>query len=131
MDEKDGWELATRTMAMPKDTNINGDIFGGWLLSQMDIAGCAIGFKATLSRLTTVAIDKMTFIAPVHVGDFVCCYGRVEKLGTTSITIRVSAWAISPDSRQRRHVTEGVFVYVAIDEQGKPMKINKEDQRQS
>ncbi len=117
-------ELAVRLMAMPRDANINGDIFGGWVLSQMDIAGVSIAFKRTKCRMTTVAVDSMSFIAPIHVGDFVCCYGDIIKQGRTSMHVRVSTWAEAPEGTERRHVTEGVFVYVAIDKAGRPILID-------
>ena len=116
-------ELTIRTLAMPANTNPNGDIFGGWVVSQMDLAGMSIATKYTKHRVTTVAIDKMVFIAPVKVGDFVCCYGELVKIGNTSVTIRVETWATGPDNRQRRQVTEGVFTFVAIDGNGRPVPV--------
>lgn len=112
--------LAIRALAMPADTNPNGDIFGGWVVSQMDLAGLSIAQQHAPHRVTTVAIDKMVFIAPVRVGDFVCCYAELERLGNTSIAVKIETWAISPDDTDRRQVTEGVFTYVALDKNGKP-----------
>ena len=121
-DEPDG-ELILRTMAMPADTNPNGDIFGGWILSQMDIAGGILAKEVAQGRTVTIAVNGMIFIRPVQVGDIVCCYGKVVRIGTTSITLALEVW-IKPllrevDSVAARHkVTEAEFVFVAIDEQG-------------
>ena len=114
-------ELALRTLAMPADTNPAGDIFGGWLLSQMDIAGGMTARVIAHGRVVTVAIDRMIFHKPVYVGDAVCCYCEILKVGRTSISIKIQAWAIRGavhDERQK--VTEGVFTYVALDEDGSP-----------
>jgi len=116
-------ELAIRTLAMPSDANVNGDIFGGWVISYMDLAGLSIARKRAKCRVTTVAIDKMVFLAPVHVGDFICCYGELLKVGRTSMTIRIETFASDELSGARRCVTEGVFTYVAIDEHGKPIPV--------
>lgn len=112
-------ELAIRTLAMPTDTNPAGDIFGGWLMSQMDIAGgLTAGFRAK-GRVATVAVQGMEFHQPVHVGDVVCCYGDVERIGNTSLSVRVQAWVIrGQESRDRVKVTEGIFTFVAIDDAG-------------
>lgn len=123
MSEKSDGELAIRTLAMPSDTNVNGDIFGGWVISYMDLAGLSIARKHAKCRVTTVAIDKMVFLSPVHVGDFICCYGKLLKVGRTSLTIRIETFATSELDEKRRRVTEGVFTYVAIDEQGKPTPV--------
>jgi acyl-CoA thioesterase YciA len=113
-------ELAIRVIAMPAHTNPNGDIFGGWVVSQMDLAAMCFAKKKTRNRVTTVAIDGMSFIAPVAVGDMVCCYGEIIKTGRSSVTIKIETWALGPDDQNRRQVTEGVFVYVSIDDQGRP-----------
>lgn len=113
-------QLTIRTLAMPADTNPNGDVFGGWVISQMDLAGLSIARKKAKGRVTTVAIDKMVFLSPVHVGDFVCCYAELIKTGRTSITILIDTYATDELSGSRRHVTEGIFTYVAIDAEGKP-----------
>ncbi|MCA8927811.1 MAG: acyl-CoA thioesterase [Alphaproteobacteria bacterium] len=113
-------ELTIRTVAMPADANPNGDIFGGWVLSQMDIAGgIAAGHRAQ-GRVTTAAIDAMSFIRPVYVGDVMCVYAAVEKTGRTSLTIRLEAWALRNQLGARVKVTEGRFIFVAIDDDGKP-----------
>lgn len=116
-------ELAIRTAAMPKDTNARGDIFGGWLLSQMDAAGGITAQGRAQGRVATVAIDSMSFHRPVFVGDVLCAYAELLKVGRTSMTYRIEAWVIRHDSRQRVKVTEGVFTYVAIDEDGKPRPV--------
>ncbi len=112
-------ELALRTMAMPADTNPSGDIFGGWVMSQMDIAGGITAWNRAKGRVATVAVDGFTFHKPVNVGDVVCCYTEVVGVGTTSIKIRIETWALrgrSPDHRAK--VTEGTFIFVALDENG-------------
>lgn len=116
-------KLAIRTLAMPSDVNVNGDIFGGWVISYMDLAGLSVARKRARCRVTTVAIDKMVFLAPVHVGDFICCYAELLKVGRTSMTIRIQTYATDESECARRHVTEGIFTYVAIDANGKPIPI--------
>lgn len=116
--------LTIRTLAMPGDTNPAGDIFGGWVLSQMDIAGSIHAVESVLGRVATVAVEAMTFIAPVKVGDVLCIYTRVERIGTTSITIGMEAWARRNRLADRVKVTEGRFVYVALDEYGNKRKID-------
>ncbi len=118
--------LVLRTLTMPKDCNPNGDIFGGWILSQMDIAGGLMAKEVAISRTVTVTIDKMSFVRPVHVGDTLCVYARVMRIGNTSVDIGLEAWAknLMDEFEARRHlVTEGVFRYVAIDEEGRPRRI--------
>ena len=122
--------LLLRTLAMPADTNPNGDIFGGWIMSQMDIAGGILAKSATHGRIVTVAVESMKFIQPVAVGDTVCVYGRVVKVRNTSIIIELEvwvskSWAENPDESARRMVTEANFVYVAIDGHGEKRKIDK------
>ncbi len=116
-------ELALRTLAMPADTNQHGRIFGGWLLSQMDIAGAMVANKAISAKTVTVAIDAMKFHEPVDVGDVVCCYGKIMKIGNTSVTVKVEAWVLRQFSGERFKVTEGVFTYVHIDDDGRPTPI--------
>lgn len=118
-------ELAIRILAMPNNTNMNGDIFGGWIVSLMDLAGLSIAGKLAKSRVTTVSIESMSFIAPVHVGDFVCCYAKLLSIGRTSIKIQVQTWAVGALEESRRHVTHGVFTFVAIDEKGRPTPVPK------
>lgn len=116
-------ELALQTIAMPKDTNSNGDIFGGWLLSQMDLAGGIAAAKVARGRVATVAIDRMSFMVPVQVGAVVSCYTDVLSIGRSSIHVQVEVWSSvtgsvgEPGSHNK--VTEGTFVFVAIDENGR------------
>jgi acyl-CoA thioesterase YciA len=118
--------LMIRTLAMPTDTNIVGDIFGGWLLSQMDIAGGEAAAMRAKGRTATVAIEAMTFHLPVFVGDVLECYTGVERVGRTSMAIRVEAWAVRRGTRERVLVTDGVFTYVAVDDDRKPRPVPPE-----
>ena len=111
--------LTVRTLAMPADTNPAGDIFGGWVMSQMDIAGSIAAVERAEGRVATVAVEAMTFISPVKVGDILCVYTTVEKVGTTSITVAVEAWARRNRLAGRVKVTDGRFVYVALDDEGR------------
>ena len=117
-------ELALQTVAMPKDTNANGDIFGGWLLSQMDIAGMITASDMARGRVATVAITGMTFLTPVHVGAVVSCYCDVLEVGRSSIRIIVEVWINSPHDGEPLKVTEGEFVFVAIDTNGRTRTIS-------
>jgi acyl-CoA thioesterase YciA len=116
-------DLTVRTMAMPADTNANGDIFGGWVMSQMDQAGGIAGVERAQGRVVTVAVDAMHFIRPVRVGDVLCVYTRVERVGRTSMTIQVEAWARRFQTQGREKVTEATFTFVAIDHEGRPRAI--------
>lgn len=122
MSKPDG-ELVIRTLAMPADTNRYGDMFGGWLASQMDLGGAILAHKCAGHRMTTVAIDKMAFIRPVYVGDVLSCYATIEKKGNTSVGIKVSVWVDRLKDQSHQKVTEGLFTYVSIDENGKPQPI--------
>ena len=119
-------ELAIRTLAMPADANPSGDIFGGWVLSQMDIAGGVQAGQRARGRVATVAVTAMTFHLPVYVGDVLCVYGEIGRVGRTSITIDLEAWALRRHQGERVRVTEGQFVYVALDEEGRPRPLPKE-----
>ena len=112
-------KMAIRTISMPKDTNPHGDIFGGWVVSQMDLAAASIARHHAKSRVVTIAIDSMVFIAPIRVGDIVCCYADVKKVGNTSMVIKVETWVLRAEDEARCKVTEGVFTFVAIDAKGK------------
>ena len=116
-------ELATRTLAMPADANPSGDIFGGWVLSQMDIAGGITAAQRAEGRVATVAVTAMTFHLPVYVGDVLCVYCDVEKVGRTSLTLRIEAWALRGRLGKRVRVTEGTFVFVALDGTGRPRSL--------
>ncbi|MGV3577132.1 MAG: acyl-CoA thioesterase [Devosia sp.] len=111
-------QLTIRTMAMPADTNAAGDIFGGWVMSQMDIAGAIAAVERVRGRVVTVAVEAMTFIAPVKVGDVLCVYTTIERVGRTSITVGLEAWVRRHDLDDRKKVTEGRFVYVSLDDNG-------------
>lgn len=123
MTDKPRGELAIQTLAMPADTNANGDIFGGWLVSQMDLAAGVLAKRISCGRATTVAIHSMTFLKPVHVGDVVSCHVNLIKMGKTSMTFAVEVWADASNCGGRYRVTEGTFVFVAIDDQGKPRQV--------
>ena len=117
-------ELEIRVLAMPADTNPSGDVFGGWLMSQMDVAGGIAADKRAKGRVATVAVTAMTFHRPVFVGDVLCCYVDIIKTGRTSITTRVEAWVLRrSEVGQRIKVTEGIFTYVAIGEDRGPRSI--------
>ncbi len=111
--------LTIRTLAMPADTNPAGDIFGGWVMSQMDIAGAIAAVERARGRVVTVAVEAMTFISPVKVGDILCVYTTIEKVGTTSISVAVEAWARRNRLDDRVKVTDGHFVYVCLGDDGK------------
>ncbi len=118
-------ELVIRTIAMPANTNSNGDIFGGWLVSQMDIGGAILARNTARSRITTVAIEGMSFLNPVFVGDIVSCHAGLLKVGRTSMHIEVEAWAQRNRGGDHVLVTKGTFVYVAIDDQGRPHAVHR------
>lgn len=107
-------EPALRAIAMPADSNPHGDIFGGWLLSQMDLAGSVVATRQSHGRVATVAVTTMTFKKPVFIGDELSCYAAVEKVGRTSIAVRVESWVRRGISGEAVKVTEGLFTYVAI-----------------
>ncbi|MBP6918294.1 MAG: acyl-CoA thioesterase [Legionellaceae bacterium] len=118
-------ELAIQTLAMPAHTNSGGDIFGGWLVSQMDLAAGIMAKRVTRGRAVTIAIHTMTFLKPVHVGNLVSCYVDLVKMGNTSLTIAVEVWTEELASEKKNKVTEGTFVFVAIDANGKSREIPK------
>lgn len=118
-------EVVIRTLAMPADTNANGDIFGGWLLSQMDLGGAVLARGTARSRVVTVAIDGMAFLRGVNVGDLVTCYAKLLGVGRTSMKIHVEAWTQHFASGTLLRVTEGTFTYVAIDDAGKPHPVKR------
>lgn len=118
-------EPTLRAVAMPADTNPHGDIFGGWLLCQMDLAGTVVGTRRAGGRVVTVAITAMTFHRPVMVGDEVSCFSSVEKIGNTSITIKTESWVRRGIGTEQIKVTEGLFTYVRVGADGKPQPIAK------
>ena len=119
-------ELSLRTLAMPRDANPNGDIFGGWVISQMDIAAGMAASLRSRGRAATVAIDGMVFKLPVYVGDILCVYTDLERIGRTSMSIHVEAFALRGRMGERVKVTEGKFTFVAIDDERKPRPVPKE-----
>ncbi|MCS3446732.1 MULTISPECIES: acyl-CoA thioesterase [Bradyrhizobium] len=119
-------DLCIRTLAMPADTNANGDIFGGWLLSQMDLGGGVFASKVAKSRTVTVAIDAMNFRKAVNVGDLVSVHANLVRIGRTSITVHLEAWVLRRREQQSILVTDGNFTYVSIDEQGHPQPIQRD-----
>jgi acyl-CoA thioesterase YciA len=118
--------LVLRTVAMPKDANPNGDIFGGWILAQMDLAGGLMAKQVAGSRTVTVTIDKMVFKRPVHVGDTIGIYAELLGVGNSSMDVQLEVWAkaLPEDYAAERHlVTEGLFRYVSIDENRRPRRV--------
>ncbi len=124
-DEPQG-ELAIQTLAMPMNTNANGDIFGGWLVSQMDLAAGILAKQRSKGRAATVAIESMSFLQPVHVGDMVSCYVQLLRQGRTSMKIKVEVWREVLATSKKLQVTEGIFTFVAIDEAGRPRALEKQ-----
>lgn len=113
-------QLTLRMIAMPRDTNPSGDIFGGWLVSIMDMAGGTLAIDKSKGRVVLAAIDKMSFLRPVFVGDEVSCYAHIVKTGATSIQVGVEAWVKRPNDSNIHKVTEGLFTFVGIDESRQP-----------
>jgi len=125
-DEPKG-ELTVSVVAMPGDTNANGDIFGGWVLSQMDAAGGVAAVERARGRVVTIKVDSMTFIRPVRVGDVLSVYTQVESIGRTSMKIHIEAWAKRFLLHEREKVTDATFTFVAIDENGRPRPIPRDE----
>ena len=120
---------ALRTIAMPADTNANGDMFGGWLLSQMDLAGSVLASYTSQTKVATIGIEAMKFHRPVFVGDEISCYTKIERIGNTSITIFIETWVRRRQGRESEKVTEGTFTYVAIGENRKPVAVLPEKRK--
>ncbi len=117
----DDAELVMRVMPMPSDSNANGDIFGGWIMAQVDIAGAVLPYRVARGRIATVAVNEFLFKQPVSVGDLLSFYARVTRVGRTSVTVNVEVWAErNPHAWQVVKVTEATLTYVAIDERGQP-----------
>ncbi|KLV11353.1 MULTISPECIES: acyl-CoA thioester hydrolase YciA [Photobacterium] len=121
-------QLLLRTLAMPADTNANGDIFGGWIMSQLDLAGAILAKEISGGRVVTVSVDSIAFKAPVSVGDVVCCYGECKRIGNTSMSVALEVW-VKPVAHDgigdRYRVCEATFNYVAIDSNGRPRPVKK------
>ena len=120
-------ELVIRTVAMPADTNPNGDIFGGWIMSQMDIGSGILASKTAKTRVATVAVEGMSFLQPVKVGDTVACYAWVERIGRSSMRIPVEVWVQPYRRTEQIRVTQGVFTYVALDDSGRAVPVIRDE----
>ena len=118
-----GRDPALRTFAMPRDANPNGDIFGGWIMAQMDLAGAVAAVRRARGRVATVAVEAMEFHRPVNIGDLVSCYAEVTKVGRTSMRVEIETWVERRMNRVQEKVTAGTFTYVAIDEKGRPRPV--------
>ncbi|WP_218944878.1 MULTISPECIES: acyl-CoA thioesterase [unclassified Acinetobacter] len=118
--------LSLQTIAMPADTNWSGDVFGGWIVSQMDLAGAIHAERFSKGRCATISINQMTFLVPVKVGDVISCYTQILKVGKTSIQMEIEVWDSHDDSRAPIRVTEGVFTFVAVDVKGNKRLIPEE-----
>ena len=127
MSDQPQGHLTTRTLAMPADANPSGDIFGGWVLSQMDIAGGICSRERARSRTVTAAVDRMSFIAPVKIGNILSVYTHVIDVGNTSMDIHIEAWAQRDGSPHKVKVTEACFKFVALDSEGKPKTVQALD----
>jgi acyl-CoA thioesterase YciA len=123
MSEHPSGTLTIRTLAMPANTNPAGDIFGGWVLSQMDIAAGICASERAQCRTVTVSLNSMSFISPVKIGDVLCVYTQISHVGNTSIEINVEAWAQRDRARNRVKVTEAIFKFVALDASGNPTPV--------
>ena len=123
MSDKPRGELTTRTVAMPADSNPAGDIFGGWVLSQMDIAAGICASERAQCRVVTVALDGMHFIRPVKIGDILCVYTEVKRVGNPSLEIHAEAWVQRARSRHTVKVTQANFTFVALGSDGRPRKV--------
>lgn len=115
--------ISLQSIAMPADANWNGDIFGGWLVSQMDLAGAVAARRRAHGRITTIAIDSMVFLQPVKIGHVLSCYTDIEHIGRSSMRIHIEVWETSDPCRPALKVTEGQFTYVAIDDAGQPRPV--------
>jgi acyl-CoA thioesterase YciA len=113
-------DLASRVLAMPTDTNPKGDIFGGWIMSLMDMAGKMSATTIANGRVVTVAVDRIVFRQPVQVGDVVCCYTDIVRTGRSSITLSIEVWAMRQGQGERLKVTDATFTFVAVDDNGRP-----------
>lgn len=121
--------LLLRTLAMPADSNANGDIFGGWIMSQIDLAGGMLAKEISQGRVVTIHVSDILFKKPVEIGDVVCCYGECTKIGTSSLTIDLEVWVkpVTTEGVGKRYkVCEATFKYVAVNNLGRPREINKD-----
>lgn len=121
-------ELTLQTIAMPADTNANGDIFGGWLMAQMDLGSSVMARRRARGRVATVAVEAMTFLKPVHVGDTVTIFAQVLRTGRTSLQIGVEVWVTRQPENRRVKMTQGTFVFVAVDDNGQKRPLPTEEE---
>jgi acyl-CoA thioesterase YciA len=119
-------EVVIRAIAMPAEANPNGDVFGGWIMAQMDLGGAVLARARARSRVVTAAVDAMSFVAPVAIGDVVTCYALPPKIGRTSIKVKIEVWTQHFADAAPKKVTEGIFTYVAIDGAGKPHPVDRQ-----
>jgi acyl-CoA thioesterase YciA len=124
-DKEPEGQLVIQILAMPADTNMNGDIFGGWLVSHMDMGAAIAARRRAKSRVVTVAIDNLSFIKPVYVGDTVCCYATVLKIGRTSLQIHIEIWTLAIQDNEQKKAAQGMFTFVAIDESRRPHPVDR------
>jgi len=124
-DPKPSGELTLQTLALPRDTNSNGDVFGGWIMSQMDLAGAIAARELAKGRVTTVAMGGLTFLRPVPVGATVSCYCEILKVGRSSIQTKIEVWVKHYDLGSQQKVTECEIVYVAIDKSGRTRPVEE------
>lgn len=117
--------LALKTLAMPADTNANGDIFGGWVVSNMDMAAGIEARRRARSRVVTVAIDSLVFIKPIYVGEAVSCYAELLKVGRTSMQFKIEVWSLGLTDPKQKIVAEGIFTFVAINEERKTHPVDR------
>jgi acyl-CoA thioesterase YciA len=125
-EEQPRGELATRILAMPNNTNPAGDIFGGWIMSLMDLSGGITAARIAQGRVVTAGVSRMAFLQPVKVGDVVCCYTEFQRTGRTSITLDVEVWVLRQGRGKRVKVTEAEFTYVAVDADGRPRPLPRD-----
>ena len=118
--------LSLQNIAMPADTNWSGDVFGGWIVSQMDLAGAIHVERLSKGRCATIAINEMTFLVPVKVGNVISCYTKILKVGNTSVQVQIEVWNSHDNSRDPIRVTQGVFTFVAVDVNGNKRQISEE-----
>lgn len=117
-------EITLQTIAMPADANVNGDIFGGWLMAQMDLGASVLARTRARGRVATVAVEAMTFLKPVRVGDLVAIYSRMLREGRTSMRVGLEVWVTRQPSGERTRVTEATITFVAIDDEGRPRPLS-------
>ena len=118
--------LSLQTIAMPADTNWSGDVFGGWIVSQMDLAGAIHVERLTKGRCATIAINQMAFLVPVKVGDVITCYTKILDIGNSSVRVQIEVWNSHDDSQEPMRITKGIFTFVAVDVKGKKRLIADE-----